>query len=172
MTASNIEETKLAVRQYMNSNNMAEQFTILQGEVYGKRILEAKPAKNVISNLELLKQYGIKFVIVSHKTMYPYKGPKYNLQEAAMSWINSNGLLEERIGLDPKDIYFEETKEGKIQKIKDLNCTHFIDDLPEILDMIDSDLIKIQYDPNNSSTSKYIKMNDWNKLINLTANDS
>ena len=165
-----VEKTKIAVREYMNSNNMGDQFTTLQGEVYGKRILEAKPATNVLSGLELLKQKGIRFAIVSHKTMYPYKGPKYNLQQAAMSWIESNGLLGKRIGLEPNDIYFEETKEKKIQRIKDIYCTHFIDDLPEILDMIDIDLVKIQYDPNHSSSSKYIKMNDWGKLIDSIGN--
>jgi hypothetical protein len=30
-------------------------------------------------------------------------------------------------------VFFAETKQGKLQQIADLGCTHFIDDLPEFL---------------------------------------
>ena len=36
---------KTAIRDYLRSQGQDEQFTLLQGEVYGLRILEAEPAK-------------------------------------------------------------------------------------------------------------------------------
>ena len=76
---------KSAVRDAMNSKGMAKEFTKLQGEVYGKRIVEALKADNMLGSLETLYSKGVKLVIVSHKTKYPIEGPKYDLREAAIN---------------------------------------------------------------------------------------
>ena len=42
------------------------------------------------------------------------------------------GILRSRGGgLDPADVFFEKTRGEKIDRIKRLGCTHFIDDLVE-----------------------------------------
>ena len=53
-------------------------------------------------------------------------------------FFSTNGL-----SLSKNDIFFEFTKEAKVKRIKSLGCSHFIDDLPEILEMIDSNINKI-----------------------------
>ena len=88
--------------------------------------------------------------IVSHKTKYPYNGPKYNLHESATRWLKKNNFFDP-LGLkfNRNDVFFEISKSNKIHRIHELKCTHFIDDLPEILDMIDSNCSKILYNPFN-----------------------
>ena len=51
--------------------------------------------------------------------------------------------------MDEKDVYFEVTKEKKINRIHQLNIKIFIDDLESILELIRDDVQKILYNPNN-----------------------
>ena len=84
---------KTAIRNYLRSQGQDEQFTLLQGEVYGLRILEAEPAEGMLKALAELHKRGIPMVLVSHKTTTPYKGPAYDLHQAALSWLNKYCLL-------------------------------------------------------------------------------
>ena len=36
-------------------------------------------------------------------------------------------------GLAPEQVYFEVTREAKMARIAELQCSHFIDDLPEFI---------------------------------------
>lgn len=65
---------KTAVRDYLRRQGKDEQFTLLQGEVYGLRILEAEPAEGMLEALRGIKRLNIKMVLISHKTRKPYKG--------------------------------------------------------------------------------------------------
>ena len=75
-----IDETvppkKIDIRNSLRSKNLEDEFTILQGEVYGLHILRAEPAEGMIKALEEIHQRGIKMVLISHKTKTPYMGPK------------------------------------------------------------------------------------------------
>ena len=84
---------KTAIRDYLRSQGQDEQFTLLQGEVYGLRILEAEPAEGMLKALGELHQRGIPMVLVSHKTRTPYKGPAYDLHQAAWSWLEKHGFF-------------------------------------------------------------------------------
>ena len=160
---------KKKIRDFLIANNLEDQFTHIQAEVYGKRIIEAKPCKNLIKNLKKIKDKNIDIYIVSHKTIYPYKGPKYNLHNAAEEWLIKNGFFDKSIlGFSRKNIFFETTKIDKISRIKNLGCTHFIDDLPEILNMINEGCIKILYDPNSiNKVNKFNILKDWDNLESL-----
>jgi hypothetical protein len=54
------------------------------------------------------------------------------LREEALKWMNTQGFFSE-LGISKDRVFFESTKEKKIKKIQDLNCSHYIDDLIEIL---------------------------------------
>ena len=157
---------KITIRNYLRSMNQEELFTKIQGEVYGKRITEARAAKNMVNTLIILNQRGIKLNIISHKTKTPYKGPRYDLHESAWKWIKEN--LKDHDGrqlFEESDVYFEETKEKKVDRIRDCKCTHFIDDLPEILEMIDGKIVKVLYCPKNREERHGMKvMSDWTQL--------
>ena len=166
VTSDEALKNKRSIRDYLRSVDKEELFTEIQGEVYGKRIIEARAANNMIDTLIELKKRGIRLTIVSHKTKTPYKGPKYNLHASAWGWIKEN--LKDQDGMQligEKDVYFEETKEKKISRIKECKCTHFIDDLPEILEMIDDKVVKILYSSDNKPEGNGIKvMSNWTQL--------
>lgn len=123
---------KMAVRDYLHSINRAEAFTELQGYVYGPGITQAPPYEGSIACIERLKSFGHSVYIVSHKTRYPYMGPKYDLHEAARNWLELNGVHSPQ-GILPEDVFLENTKEEKVSRTAQLQCTHFIDDLQEFL---------------------------------------
>ena len=141
---------KTAIRDYLRSQGQDEQFTLLQGEVYGLRILEAEPAEGMLKALGELQQRGIPMVVVSHKTRTPYKGPAYDLHQAAWSWLEQQGFFAfDGLGWSRDQVFFEESKESKVAKIEAQGCSHYVDDLPEILQMLSSSIKTILYDPSN-----------------------
>ena len=166
----NIDKNKASVRKYLVGENREEEFTLLQGEVYGSKILEAKKSEGMFEILNFLKNKGVKLIIVSHKTIFPYAGEKYNLHNAAKNWLIKNHFFDPNyLGMDENDVYFEITKEKKIKRIHQLNINFFIDDLESILEMINSDIERILYNPNNIEPKlKGIKeINSWRKLPDL-----
>ena len=154
---------KIAIRDYLRSQGQDEQFTLLQGEVYGLRILEAEPASGMLMSLGELHQRGIHMVLVSHKTRTPYKGPAYDLHQAAWSWLEKHRFLDpDGLGWSRDQVFFEESKQAKVARIETQGCTHYVDDLPEILQMLPSGIQAVLYDPNNShSNHNFIQFIDW-----------
>ena len=82
-----VPANKTAIRDYLREQGKEEQFTLLQGEVYGPRILEAEPAEGMLEALNKLNKNGVQMVLVSHKTRTPYMGPAYDLHQAAWNWL-------------------------------------------------------------------------------------
>ena len=161
--------SKIFIREYLRSQKQDDAFTFLQGEVYGRRILEATPAKGVYLAIKNLLANNFEVSIISHKSKYPYKGPKYNLHDAAKLWLDKNNFISENSGILKKEnIFFNLTKEKKIEKIHSLGCDYFIDDLPEILKMIEGKVKKILYSPNcKKINNNYIILRKWSYLNNV-----
>ena len=163
-------ESKNLIRNFLREKDQENIFTIIQGEVYGKRIFEALEAEGMSDALKFIKKRGFEIFIVSHKTKIPYSGPKYDLHKAAISWLEANFFFEVNgINIPRENVYFEVSKEKKIKRLEKLRCNYFIDDLPEILNMINSNIKKILYNPkeNNLIKSDYIIMKNWSDLKNL-----
>ena len=57
--------------------------------------------------------------------------------------INSEGS-----SIRQNQVFFETTKQKKIERIIEAGCTHYLDDLPEILKMIPTGIQKILFSPN------------------------
>ena len=166
----NYPESKNLIRDYLIDRDQEKLFTLLQGEVYGSRLFEATQSEGMYESLRKAQKNGIELFIISHKTKTPYQGPKYDLHNAASNWLEKNLFFEKSgINIPRKNVYFEVTKENKIKRIESLGCSHFIDDLPEILDMVSSNIKKILYNPklNNLKRNDYINMTNWSDLIKL-----
>lgn len=141
---------KNLIRDHLRSEGKEDLWTKMQGRVYGEKIIEAEPYPGVDDFLGYCKLKEIPTCIVSHKTKHPYIGPKYNLHEAGYNWLQAKGFLDEgKSGMSYRQVYFELTKGEKIQRIATLKCTHFVDDLPEILldEGIPENIKKILFDP-------------------------
>ena len=160
----NTEKSKKAIRDILVKEGKESEFTLLQGEVYGPRILNASPSANSIEVIKKLGKLGANIFIVSHKTKFPYAGPKYDLHKAAKEWLNYYSFLSTK-GANIKEdrIFFNISKNEKINKIHNLKCHFFIDDLPEILNMVDNNIIKILYNTyQGSENSKFnFISNNW-----------
>ncbi|HAW49865.1 TPA: hypothetical protein DCX16_02810 [bacterium] len=109
-----------------------EQWIKLQGLVYGLYMDEAELFDGVDRFLDTCKHKNIKVSIVSHKTIYPALGPRINLRDVAKKWLEDRGFFS-RFGLLPEDAIFVGSIDEKLSEIVKRKCTHFIDDLLEIL---------------------------------------
>jgi len=158
---------KNKVRNYLREKNIEDEWTIIQGDVYGGRIKEAIPFEGMLETLEKLRIKKIPINIISHKTRVPYLGPKIDLHAAAINWMKINHFFDQYgLNFTSPQIYFEETKEEKIDRIMANGCTHYVDDLPEILEMIPNGIKKILFSPNHSQkfSEKWTVINSWKEL--------
>ncbi len=105
----------------------------LQGEVYGKGIAEAAMFPGVAAFLARCRAAGLPVAIVSHKTEYGHYDPhRVNLRQAALDWMTRQGFFSD-LAVPRERVFFESTRADKLGRIASLSCTHFIDDLEEVL---------------------------------------
>jgi hypothetical protein len=159
----NKQEIRDAIRRLPRGN---DRWTELQGLVYGCYMNEAEPAKGIKEFLKTCKEELIKISIISHKTIYPALGPRVDLREAARRWLQDQGFLSE-FGLSDEDILFVETLDEKLAEIAKRNCTHFIDDLVEVLLHPDfpMDVERILYSSKNSSDRGEVRQfKTWDEI--------
>ena len=64
--------------------------------------------------------------------------------------------------------YFELTKQAKLQRIATLGCTHYIDDLPEILSEPEfpSNVVRLLFDPGNDhgDNTLFARSPSWHSI--------
>jgi hypothetical protein len=158
---------KNAVRDHLRRQGKEDEWTRLQGEVYGARILEAKPYPGMLKALKILSDRRVPMFIVSHKTRTPFLGHPWDLHQAAKDWLDLHGFhTANGLGWSKDDVFFELTKEAKVARMLALGCTHCVDDLPEILDMLPDNVEKILFAPgaNAPHRSGWKQMSAWNEL--------
>ena len=107
----------------------------LQAEVYGARMAEAKLFDGVADFMRLCRGHGVTVSIISHKTRYATADPGgVDLHIASLDWMTAQGFFEEGgVGVNPAQVFFEASRADKLARIATLECTHFIDDLEEVL---------------------------------------
>lgn len=158
--------SKEGVKGYFHSNAKEDQWTELQGCVYGAKMHLANPFTGFEDFVSKSKECDRELFIISHKTLYPFKGPQYNLHEAAKGWLDKQRFYTKEISA-----FFELTKAEKIQRIKETKCDFFIDDLPDILldPKFPDDTRKILFDPNHSFTKHpdYQVARSWNDIHHI-----
>ena len=59
LIGKNIPANKKLIREYLRSKGKEEEFTLLQGEIYGNRILEAEPSPGMLNTLKRLNKCQI-----------------------------------------------------------------------------------------------------------------
>jgi hypothetical protein len=164
-------QNKISVRNYLREQNKEFEWTLLQGEVYGPKITDAAPCKGVIEFIKTAQSKKHEIFIISHRTKFPFLGPKYDLHKAAQNWLDKFLVMHDIDLALKSNAFFELTKEDKISRISYLNCDVFIDDLPEILDMEGflNKTNRILYDPENKynpTRSQHVVMKSWNSIQN------
>ena len=162
---------KISIRNYLRNKNLEHEWTILQGEVYGNSIMQAEIYEGVKESFKFLLKKNNKIKIISHKTQFPYMGKKVDLRLSAKKWIEKELLNEiSCINFSQADIFFENTINEKVQRIEELGCDIYVDDLPEILDLIPNKIQKILFSSLPNNNYKYRVMKSWSEfqdIINL-----
>lgn len=123
--------SKQAVRDYLRGIDREDDWTRLQGEVYGNRMDAVSAFPGVPEFFAACRVAGIALAIISHKTRHPFMGPTYDLHDSAWRWLRSQPWFDS-VGMQDH-VYFELTKDAKLARIGSLRVTHFVDDLPEFL---------------------------------------
>ena len=161
-----IPVNKLAVRDFLRSIGREDCWTEMQGYVYGARMDNAQLYPGFIDFIQHVKNAGHSAVIISHKTAHPFLGPKYDLHTAAYQWIEKNICIEGRPVLSTESIFFEPTKEKKLERIAQLECDIFIDDLPEILTSphFPVKVLGLLFDPDSKHSLDIPKFSSWAKI--------
>lgn len=157
---------KNAVRDYLNGLGRNDEFTKLQGYVYGARMDLAKLYDGVFDFVRKAAQASHTLYIVSHKTKAPLLGERYDMHESARGFLHNNNLVAAD-GIDAENIFFELSKEEKITRVKTLQLDAFIDDLPEILNLLGArkNLRRLLFDPDcNYQKSAFERHENWASL--------
>jgi len=145
----------------------------IQAIIYGLRMDEARLMEGVQEFFSLCRTNQIDAYIVSHKTEFAnVHGSGKNLKDAAMAWMRKNRFFQpDGCGLAESVVFFESTRREKIQRIKQLQCTHFIDDLEEIFleESFPPHVVKILYNPHGheSSLTDVNSMTTWQAIGKL-----
>ena len=158
--------SKDSVRDYLRRAGREDDWTELQGFVYGPRMADAWPFTGALEFLKRCTMAGVPVWIVSHKTLHPYRGPQYDLHEAARGWLAAHGVHDPAgIALPEEQVYFELTKQEKLARIAALGCTHFIDDLPEFLaePAFPDGVVRLLFDPNDHhpAETRFVRFGSW-----------
>jgi len=151
-------DPKLALRDFLRGAGREEEWTRLQGQLYGPLMTGALLFEGAGEFVGLCQLRGAGCHIVSHRTRKPMSGGDHDLHEAARHWLACQGLGE-------VTAYFEETKNDKIARISALDPDFFVDDLPEIL--LDSRFpigtARILFDPGGRHADHvdYTRVRNW-----------
>ncbi len=166
LVPGSLPATKQSVRDHLRSRGLEDAWTELQGLAYGPRITEAEVFPGFERFLARCKSMAVEVVIVSHKTRVPYRGEPHDLHAAAYGFLESRGLYScDGGGSSLQGVYLELTLLEKLQRIGELGCSVFIDDLPEVLrePSFPAGVSKVLFDPAGAhpDDSGYSRFTSW-----------
>jgi hypothetical protein len=165
--------SKGAVRDYLRSQGREDTWIELQGYVYGNRFREAAPFPGVSEFFDLCRERAIGVSIISHRTRYPFAGPRYDLHEAARQWLEAHRFdVDAPASRGAVTIHLELTKGAKIERIAKEGCSVFVDDLPEFLleTEFPGDVERILFDPSGIQAIHdfpFQVANSWKEIARL-----
>ena len=141
----------------------------LQAEVYGPRIGEARLIPGVGEFFRLCRQNSVAVFVISHKSEYAAQDATgTNLRIAAFDWMNRHELFDTvKTGLTPRQIFFESTRNEKLARIRQMRCTHFIDDMEETFleKMFPENVERILYRPAGGADTRFRIVAGWKEVI-------
>ena len=167
----NNKMSKKHIRDYIRSLEEGDiKWQKLQAIVYGHLIKEAKVIDGVYNFFNKCKKRNAKLYILSHKTEFAkYDPTKTCLRKTAMQWLEVNNFFNKlESPLTKQHVFFESSRLEKINRIQNLKCTHFIDDLEEIFKekSFPKGVNKILFDPHGESKDSYEvkKFRNWDDI--------
>jgi hypothetical protein len=166
------EPTKRSVRDRIRQLPGGEiEWQKLQALVYGPLMRDARPTDGAEDFIRWCRcEADLAVFIVSHKTEYArYDQTGTNLRTAAFDWMAAHRFFEPGgLGLSRSAVHFESTRVEKIERIRAIGCSYFVDDLEEVFlePSFPSHVQKILYAPRTprASAGGAIVMAGWQAL--------
>lgn len=162
---------KKGIRDHVRSLSDGEiTWQKIQASVYGPGMTGAVLLGGFAKFIECCKAENTPVFVVSHKTQFAAQDPNTNLRRASLNWMEGEGFFDPLgLGLSPRQIFFESTRESKIARIKSLGCTHFVDDMIEVLLDPDfpRDVTRILYSPEGSSADGLFTATSWHEITEM-----
>lgn len=159
---------KTAIRDYLRAEDREDEWTALQGYVYGDGMVHARPFSGAREFIERCHSTGIDVYIISHRTQHPYSGPRVDLHAAARTWLEEHGIVSDmQSSLSHDLVHFEVTKADKLARITARECHWFVDDLPEFLGEPEfpSSTRRVLFDPHNVHKEHALtKCHSWDQI--------
>lgn len=154
-------DPKLALRGFLRAAGREPEWTMLQGELYGPLMTEARAFPGAAEFTAAAARAGATCVVVSHRTRTPIAGQAHDLHASARSWLAAHGFG----GLE---VHLEETKQAKLGRIAALRLDVFVDDLPELLldPAFPRGVRRILFDPRSEHAvaAGLERVDSWNAL--------
>ena len=150
--SGNVARHKKSIRDAIRPSPDGEKkWQQVQAYVYGRAMDEAVLIDGVREFFQACRRSGVPAYIVSHKTEFAAQDTdKIDLRQRALEWMTQKGFFEPNgLGFSADQIFFESTRKDKVGRIKQLGCTHFIDDLEETFgeESFPRDVNKLLYSP-------------------------
>jgi hypothetical protein len=147
--------TKKDIKEYIKSQkvNWPQQWIRIQGQCYGNLIKDAPYYENALTLIVNLINNGHHIELVSHKSEKSFCN-RFNLHKACL----------QRIEKDFDKINFFETRKEKTNYVNNSSFDLMIDDLDEVLEDINSDIIKLHF---NQTPSSYLQVLSWYEIENF-----
>ena len=155
--------TKPTISAYLKSNGNNDIWTDIQGLIYGPYMKKAVISKGFERFAAFASKMGYKLIIVSHKTKLPASGAEYNLRKSAKEWLDTN--LPNVFA----QIYFEDSIESKVARVRSINPVLFIDDLKDILQKCNLGVyrsILINEAEKTTSSNFFQSFSTWDEIFN------
>jgi hypothetical protein len=140
----------------------------LQAAAYGRQMARAAMFEGVAGFLGRCRRSGIEVHIISHKTRRAAADPEgADLHRAALAWLRARGFFDDDgFGLAPSAVHFEATRDAKLRRIAATGCSHFIDDLAEVLadPAFPQDVARYLFAPDGAAQGPYVTCRNWREL--------
>jgi hypothetical protein len=106
----------------------------LQGYVYGIGIAAAQIFEGAGAFLAECRARALDVYIISHKTRFGHEDTSgVNLRASAIGWMARQGFFaSDGFGILIDHVFFESSRAAKLARLREVGCTHFIDDLEEV----------------------------------------
>jgi hypothetical protein len=169
---SQLGRDKNSVRDHLNGAGRNDEFTELQGYVYGSRMDMVAPFAGFADFAAAARMAGHELFIVSHRTRYPILGPKHDLHAAARGFLSARALVGQGASqIDPSRVFFELTKAEKVARAAAIRCDVFIDDLPEILRLpgFPDGMRRTLFDPADQFSDAASRMENVDRFVSWAA---
>jgi hypothetical protein len=164
--------SRVELRNRLRREGQEEAWTEMQGEAYGPRMRDAEPFAGAVEFVARCIEGGAKVFIVSHRSRHPYRGKRHDLHAAANDWLARHRFVGRGgVGLTRRNVFLEPEWQRKLARISTLGCTHFIDDLREILEheRFPQSVVPILFDPTGASKrqARIARADSWSDVATL-----